>query len=164
MKLRAIQISECSFFSSNIILKVNTNILLSTNRLQSIFIHRLPRCVLNTHTKFETLQSSSLENVLLFIIMLYCAQKQNRCIKGRVMGPMFVLVCPWFRENVIVTCKIVSFLFSLDNFHLKNVIVFIFENQISKWRSSKKGLFLKYFSTFFSHRKKTQKFFQHISH
>ena len=64
------------------------------------------------------------------------------------MGLLLVLVCPCFRENLIVTCKIVSFLYSLDNFR-KNVIVFFFGNQISKWRSfEKKGLFLTYFSHF----------------
>ena len=42
------------------------------------------------------------------------------------MGPVLVLVCPCFRENVIVTFKIGSFLCSLDNFLLKNVIVFFF--------------------------------------
>ena len=49
------------------------------------------------------------------------------------MGPLLVLVSPGFSENVIVTCKIGSFLCSLDNFLLpKNVIVFFFGNQISK--------------------------------
>ena len=57
------------------------------------------------------------------------------------MGTLFVLVSPCFRENVIVTCKIGSFLCSLDNFLQKNVIVFVFGNQISKWRSFEKGLF-----------------------
>ena len=31
------------------------------------------------------------------------------------MGPLLVLVSPCFRENVVVTCKIGSFLCSLDN-------------------------------------------------
>ena len=57
------------------------------------------------------------------------------------MGPLLVLISP-FRENVVVTCKIGSFLCSLDNLLQKNVIVFFFRNQISKWRSfKKKGLF-----------------------
>ena len=30
-------------------------------------------------------------------------------VKGTQMGPLLVLVCPCFSENVIVTCKIVSF-------------------------------------------------------
>ena len=64
------------------------------------------------------------------------------------MGPLLVLVCPCFRENVIVTCKIVSFLCSLDNFPLKMQLFFIFGNQISKWRSFEKRLFLTYFSHF----------------
>ena len=46
------------------------------------------------------------------------------------MGPLLVLVCPCFRQNIIVICKMVCFLCSLDNFVLKNVIVFFFGNQI----------------------------------
>ena len=42
------------------------------------------------------------------------------------MGPMLVLVFPCFRENVIVTCKIVFLLCSLDNFLLRNAICFPF--------------------------------------
>ena len=40
-------------------------------------------------------------------------------LKDRVTGPRLVHVCPCFRENVIFTCKIVSFLRSLDSFLLK---------------------------------------------
>ena len=73
-------------------------------------------------------------------------------VKGCGMGTMFVLVSPCFMENVVVTCKIGSFLCSLDNLLQKNVIVFIFGNQISKWRSfEKRAIFV-------------QKFLQHISH
>ena len=57
-----------------------------------------------------------------------------------------------------------SFLCSLDNLLQKNVIVFFFENQISKWRLLEKWLFLKYFSHFLGTREKLQKFLQHISH
>ena len=66
------------------------------------------------------------------------------------MGPLLVLDCPYFRKNVIVICKIVSCLCSLDNFLLNNVIIFCFGNQISKWCSfeKKRGLFLTYFSHF----------------
>ena len=46
--------------------------------------------------------------------------------KGRVMGSLLALVFPCLRKTVIVTCKIVSFLCSLDSFLLENVIVFIF--------------------------------------
>ena len=35
---------------------------------------------------------------------------QCKLLKGRVMGPLLVLVSPCFRQNVIVTGKIVSFL------------------------------------------------------
>ena len=81
------------------------------------------------------------------------------------MGPLLVLVSPCFRENVVVTCKIGSFLCSLDTLLQKNVIVFFFGNQISKWRSFfKKWLFLAYFSNFLVTREKLQKFLQHVSH
>ena len=46
----------------------------------------------------------------------------------------------------------------------KNVIIFFVEDQISKWRSFEKGLFLTYFSHFLVTRGKLQKFLQHISH
>ena len=64
------------------------------------------------------------------------------------MGTLFVLVSPCFRENVVVTCKIGSSLCSLDNLLLKNVIVFFFGNQISKWCSFEKIAILTYFSHF----------------
>ena len=51
------------------------------------------------------------------------------------MGPWLVLVSPCFRENVVATCKIGSFLCSLDNLLQKNIIVLSLGNQISKWRS-----------------------------
>ena len=80
------------------------------------------------------------------------------------MGPLLVLVSPCFRENVVVPCKIGSFLCSLDNLLQKRVIVFFFRNQISKWRSFEKWLFLTYFSRFLVTREKLQKNLQHISH
>ena len=57
-----------------------------------------------------------------------------------------VLVSPRF--NVVNTFKIGSFMCSLDNLLQKNAIVFFFGNQISKWCSFEKGLFLTYFSHF----------------
>ena len=71
------------------------------------------------------------------------------CLKGCGMGPWLVLVSPCFRENVVATCKIGSFLCSLDNLLQKNVIVLFFGNQISKWRSfEKKGYFWPTFHIF----------------
>ena len=67
-------------------------------------------------------------------------------LKGCGMGPWLVLVSPCFRENVVATCKIGSFLCSLDNLLQKNVIVLFFGNQISKWRSFEKRAILTYFS------------------
>ena len=74
------------------------------------------------------------------------------------MGPWLVLVSPCFRENVVATSKIGSFLCSLDNLLQKNVIVLFFGNQISKWRSflKKKAIFDLLFA-FFSHQGKVTK-------
>ena len=66
------------------------------------------------------------------------------------MGTRFVLVSPC-RENVVVTCKIGSFLCSLDNLLQKKAIVFFFKNQISKWRSFEKRAIFYLLFTFFSH-------------
>ena len=72
-------------------------------------------------------------------------------LKGCGMGPWLVLVSPCFRENVVATCKIGSFLCSLDNFLQKYVVVFLFGNQISKWRSFEKMAIFDLLFTFFSH-------------
>ena len=85
-------------------------------------------------------------------------------LKGCGMGPWLVLVSPCFRENVVATCKIGSFLCSLDNLLQKNVIVFCFGNQISKWRSFEKMAIFNLLFIFFSHRAKLQKILQHTSH
>ena len=85
--------------------------------------------------------------------------------KGCGKGTVFVLVSPCFRENVVVTCKIGSFLCSIDNLHQKNVIVFFFGNQISKWRSFEKSAIFDLLFTFFSHQGRVTKIpSSHISH
>ena len=78
-------------------------------------------------------------------------------LKGCGMGPWLVLVSPCFRENVVATCKIGSFLCSLDNSLQKNVIVLFFGNQISKWRSLEKRAIFDLLFTFFSHQGKVTK-------
>ena len=79
--------------------------------------------------------------------------------KGCGMGTLFVLVSPCF-----VTCKIGSFLCNLDNLLQKNVIVFFFGNQISKWHSFEKRVIFDLLFTFFSHQGKVTKILSaHIS-
>ena len=91
-----------------------------------------------------------------------CTVYAARCFKGCGMGLWLVLVSPCFRENVVATCKIGPFLFSLDNLLQKNVIVLFFWNQISKWCSfEKRAIF--YLLTLVTG-EKLQKFLQHISH
>ena len=77
------------------------------------------------------------------------------------MGPWLVLVSHSYRENVVATCKIGSFLCSLDNLLQKNVIVLFFGSRISKWRSfeKKKRAIFDLLFTFFSHQGKLQKSF-----
>ena len=77
--------------------------------------------------------------------------------KGCGMVPWLVLVSPCFRENVVATCKIGSFLCSLDNLLQKNVIVLFFGNQISKRRSFEKMVIFDLLFTFFSHQGKVTK-------
>ena len=80
------------------------------------------------------------------------------------MGTLFVLVSPCFRENVVVTCRIGSFLCRLDNLLQKNVIVVFFGNQISKWRSfEKKRAIIDLLFTFSSYQGQITKILQHIS-
>ena len=55
-----------------------------------------------------------------FFIFIYCVLRlsivlHDPLVKGKVMGPLLILVSPYFRENVIVTCTIVSFLCGLDH-------------------------------------------------
>ena len=78
-------------------------------------------------------------------------------VKGGGMGPLLVLVSSCFRENIVATCKIGSFLCSLDNLLQKNVIVFFLENQISKWRSFEKRAIFDLLFTFFSYQGKDTK-------
>ena len=73
------------------------------------------------------------------------------------MGPLLVLVSPCLRETVVVTCKIGSLLCSLDNLLQKNVIVFFFENHVSKWRSFEKKDIFDLLFTFFSYQGKSYK-------
>ena len=82
------------------------------------------------------------------------------------MGPWLVLVSPCFRENVVATCKIGSFLCSLDNLLQKNVIILFsfLEIKFQNGAHLKKRVFLTYFSHFLATRKKLPKFLQHISH
>ena len=56
------------------------------------------------------------------------------------MGPLLVLVSPCFRENVVVTCKIGSFLCSLDNLLQKNVFV-VLKIKFQNGAHMKKGYF-----------------------
>ena len=68
-----------------------------------------------------------------------------------------VLVSSCFKENVVATCSIGSFLSSLDNLLQKNVIVLFFGNQISKWRPFEKKGYFDLLFTFFSHQGKVTK-------
>ena len=102
-----------------------------------------------------------ISNVLIYVPQCFI---HHDPLKGCGMGPWLVLVSPCFRENVVATCKIRSFLSSLDNLLQKNVIVFVL-NQISKWRSFEKRPIFDLLFTFSSHQGKVTKIPSvHISH
>ena len=76
------------------------------------------------------------------------------------MGTLFVLVSPCFRENVVVTCKIGSFLSSLDNLLQKNVLfcfVLFLEIKFQDGAHLKKRAIFEILFTFFSHHGKVTK-------
>ena len=83
---------------------------------------------------------------------------QRMCFLGGDLGQLLDLVSTCFRENVVCHMQNwVHFLCSLDNLLQKNVIVFLFANQISKWRSFEKRAIFDLFSIFFSHQGKVTK-------
>ena len=73
------------------------------------------------------------------------------------MGPWLVFVSPCFRENVVVTCKIGSFLCSLDNLLQKNVIVFFLKIKFQNGAHLKKRAIFDLLFTFFSYQGKVTK-------
>ena len=81
-------------------------------------------------------------------------------LKGTRSGPLLVLASPCFRGNVQITCKI-AFWGSLDNFLLKNAVVFFFGNKISKWGSFQKRAIFDLLFTFLSHQGKDTKMPSH---
>ena len=87
--------------------------------------------VLNFHLQSLQVYTACSHTVRCRTCTLQQKSKVVDLLKGCGMGTLFVLIFPCFMENVVVTCKIGSFLFSLDNLLQKNVIVF-FLNQISK--------------------------------
>ena len=92
-------------------------------------------------------------------------ENKNECmLNGCGMGPLLVLISPCFRKNVVVTCKIGSFMCILDNLLQKNVIVFFFGNQISNWRSFEKRAIFDLLQHFLVTKEKLQKFLQYTSH
>ena len=78
---------------------------------------------------------------------------------GCGMGPLLVLVSPCFRENVVVTCKIGSFLCSLDNLLQKSVLFSFLKIKTQNGAHLKKGLFLTNFSHSLVTREKYKKSF-----
>ena len=82
---------------------------------------------------------------------------ENGTLRGVEWVHGLFLFPPCSRENVVATCKIGSFLCSLDHLLQKNIIVLVFGNQISKWRSFEKRAIFDLFFTFSSHQGKVTK-------
>ena len=95
----------------------------------------------------------------MFVCLFFCLKfKPFDCCVNSIPGWRLLrgvewvhglLFSPCFRENVVATCKIGCFLCSLDNLLQKNVIVFFFETQVSKWRSFEKRTIFDLLFTFF---------------
>ena len=96
-------------------------------------------CVFTVKIPTDT-QRSTLKRAKTLFAKL-CAQIMDINLYGCGMGTLLVLVFHCFRENVVVTCKIGSFLCSLDNLLQKNVIVFFFGNQIQNGAFEKRVIF-----------------------
>ena len=118
----------------------------------------------SSHVLFSCLTICWHNDIIRVRIWLFSSQLVRACLlsydhflKGCGMGPWLVLVSPYFRENVVATCKIGSFLCSLDNLLQKNVIVLFFGNQISKWRSFEKRAIFDLLFTFSSQKGKVTK-------
>ena len=69
-------------------------------------------------------------------------------LTGCGMGPWLVLVSPCFRENVVATCKIGSFLCSLDNFLQKKRYSLFWKSNFKMALIWKKGYFWPTFRIF----------------
>ena len=80
------------------------------------------------------------------------------------MGRRHVLVSPCFRENVAATCKIGSFLCSLDNLLQKKRNCYLFWKSNFKMALVEKRAIFDLLFTFFSHQRKNTKIpLAHIS-
>ena len=86
-----------------------------------------------------------------------------RAFNGYGMGPLLVLVSPFFRENIVVTCKIGSFLCSLDNLLQKNCFLFWKSNFKMALIWKKMAIFDLLFTFFIHQGKVTQIPSAHIS-
>ena len=118
--------------------------------------------VLQNHYKGKLHLKPNFEHVNLLAIsklstLFFFVFNDTIILKGCGMGQWLVLVSPCFRKNAVATCKIGSFLCSLDNLLQKNVIVLFFGNQISKWRPFEKRATFDLLFTFFSHQGKVTK-------
>ena len=78
-------------------------------------------------------------------IMILWEIAKTTYFRGTV-GPLFALVCPCFRINNIVACKIVLFLFCFDNFHLKMYFLFILKNKFQNGQFNKRLLLTSFFT------------------
>ena len=73
------------------------------------------------------------------------------------MGPWLVFVSPCFRENVVATCKIGSFLCSLDNLLQKTYLFSFLEIKFQNGAHLRKKVIFDLLFTFFSHQGKVTK-------
>ena len=91
------------------------------------------------------------------IILIWGSSTPLTGVHGMGMGPLIVLVSPCLRENEVVTCKIGSFLCSLDNLLQKNVIVFFLKIKFQNSTHLKKMATFDLLFTYFSYQRNVSK-------
>ena len=82
---------------------------------------------------------------------------KTQYVQNTSRAQQIFLDSPCFRENVVATREIGSFLYSLYNLLQKTLLFSFFGNQISKWRSFEKRAIFDLLFTFFSHQGKVTK-------
>ena len=93
--------------------------------LVTIFCQKNCWCKLRLMMTFTEVKGHQRSNVVKYALWLSVWSKELLMqVKGFGMGPLLVLVSPCFRENVFVTCKIGSFLCSLDTSEKRNCFLF----------------------------------------
>ena len=98
-------------------LRIQTKLLISSTIFLTNISTKLEKKISSPDSHYISPQKSNNKQNSVFLNLLHPQEiiKITKTFKGCGMGPWLVLVSPCFRGNVVATCKIGSFLCSLDN-------------------------------------------------